>query len=69
MSDSALLVERDEYVVTLTMNRPEVRNALSPEMLVRMADAWEMVDGDDDIRVVILTWAQGHFCAGADLDK
>ena len=69
MSDSALLVERDEYVVTLTMNRPEVRNALSPEMLVRMADAWEMVDGDDDIRVVILTGAQGHFCAGADLDK
>lgn len=69
MSQDALLVEREGQVVTLTMNRPEVRNALSPEMLVRMADAWEMVDGDDDIRVVILTGAAGHFCAGADLDK
>lgn len=70
MSDQpALLIERDGFVATLTMNRPDARNALNPEMICRLADAWDMVDGDDDIRVAILTGSHGHFCAGADLDK
>ncbi len=64
-----LLVERDGYVVTLVMNRPEVKNALNPEMLCRMADAWDLIDSDSDIRVAILTGADGAFCAGADLDQ
>ena len=55
--DPSLLVDRDGPVVTLTMNRPERRNALIPDMLVRFADAWDMVDGDDSIRCVILTGA------------
>jgi enoyl-CoA hydratase len=62
-----LLVEREGHVVTLTMNRPEARNAFGPEMLVRLADAWDLVDGDDEIRVAVLTGAGGHFSAGADL--
>jgi enoyl-CoA hydratase len=66
MSDH-LLVEKDGHVVTVTMNRPEARNAFSPEMLARMADAWDLIDGDDEVRVAILTGAQGHFSAGADL--
>jgi enoyl-CoA hydratase len=65
----ALLVERDGHVVTLTMSRPEVKNALNPEMLCRMADAWDLIDGDEDVRVAILTGAGGAFCAGADLDQ
>ncbi|MFQ5479034.1 MAG: crotonase/enoyl-CoA hydratase family protein [Candidatus Binatia bacterium] len=69
MNESALLVERQGHVVTLTMNRPEAKNALNPEMLCRMADAWEEIDADDEIRVAILTGADGTFCAGADLDK
>jgi enoyl-CoA hydratase/carnithine racemase len=62
-----LLVERDGHVVTLTMNRPQARNAFSAEMLGRMLDAWQMIDDDPDVRVAILTGAGGHFCAGADL--
>ncbi|MGH2684747.1 MAG: crotonase/enoyl-CoA hydratase family protein [Actinomycetota bacterium] len=62
-----LLVERDGHVVTLTMNRPDARNALSSEMVARLADAWEMVNGEEGIRVAILTGAAGHFSAGADL--
>jgi enoyl-CoA hydratase len=60
-------VERDGHVVTVTMRRPEARNALSTDMLVGMADAWAYVDATDDVRVGILTGADGHFCAGADL--
>ena len=49
------------------MNRPEAKNALSLPMLVGMDDAWEEIDGNDDIRCAILTGAGGTFCAGMDL--
>ncbi len=65
----AVLVERDGHTVTLTMNRPDVKNAINPEMLCRLADAYDMIDGDDDVRVVILTGRGDAFCAGADLDQ
>jgi enoyl-CoA hydratase len=68
VSDSShLLVEKEGHVVTLTLHRPEARNAFGAEMLVRLADAWDLVDADETVRVVILTGAGGHFCAGADL--
>ncbi|WP_436775979.1 enoyl-CoA hydratase-related protein [Yinghuangia sp. YIM S09857] len=55
-------------MVTLTMNRPHRRNALVPDMLVRFADAWDMVDADDSVRCVILTGAgEDAYCAGGDL--
>jgi enoyl-CoA hydratase len=69
MTEPALLVERDDHVVTLTLNRPDKRNAFNAEMLCLLADAWDLIDGDDDIRVAILTGAGGHFSAGADLDR
>ncbi len=65
----ALLVERDGPTAVLTLNRPQVKNAVDPEVLCRLADAWDMIDGDDGIRVAIITGARGNFCAGADLDK
>ncbi len=65
--DSHLIVERDGHVLTLTMNRPQARNAFGAEMLVRLADAWALAQDDDEVRVVILTGAGGHFCAGSDL--
>jgi enoyl-CoA hydratase len=67
VSEPHLLVERDGHVAVVTLNRPEARNALSGEMIVRMADAWVEIDEDPDIRVAIVTGAGGHFCAGADL--
>lgn len=69
MGEPALIVERDGHVVTLTMNRPDVKNAINPEMLCRLADAWQAADDDPDVRCLILTGAGSDFCAGADLDK
>ena len=60
-------VERDGHVVILTMDRPEARNALSPDMLVGLADGFDYVDREPEVRVAILTGAGGHFSSGADL--
>ena len=62
-----LLVERTGHVLVCTMNRPERRNALSPEMLVRLADAWKELDENPELRVGVLTGGPKAFCAGADL--
>lgn len=62
------LVELVGHTLVVTMNRPEKRNALSGQMLELMADAWDRVNQDDEVRVAILTGAGGSFCAGADLE-
>ncbi|WP_119728758.1 crotonase/enoyl-CoA hydratase family protein [Thermomonospora amylolytica] len=67
ISTAHCTVERDGHVVIVTMNRPEARNALSSAMLVGMADAFAYVSETPEVRVGILTGAEGHFCAGADL--
>jgi enoyl-CoA hydratase/carnithine racemase len=61
------LLERRGHVLIVTMNRPQVRNALSGPMLALLRQAWDQVDSDPDIRVCVLTGAGGAFCAGADL--
>lgn len=69
MSEPAVLVERDGHVVTVTLNRPEKRNAFNAEVLCRLCDAWDMIDAADGVRVAIMTGAGGNFSAGADLDR
>lgn len=62
--------ERRDHVALVTMNRPEARNAFSPEMLVRLADAWMTVRDDPQIRVAVITGAGDQaFCSGADLGR
>jgi enoyl-CoA hydratase len=61
------LIERRGHVLIVTMNRPEVRNALSGPMMALMRQAWDETDSDPEIRACILTGAGGSFCAGADL--
>lgn len=66
--ESHLLVEKRDGIMILTMNRPEVRNSLSPQMLVKMAAAWHEFRDAKDLRVAILTGAGDEdFCAGGDL--
>ncbi len=62
-----IIVERDGHVLTVTLNRPQAKNAFSPSMLVGAADAWKLLDEDPELRVGILTGAGGDFCSGMDL--
>jgi enoyl-CoA hydratase len=66
MSD-AVLVERDAGVATLTLNRPDVRNAMTAELTDAFTDAVASLRGDPDVRVVVVTGAGKAFCAGGDL--
>jgi enoyl-CoA hydratase len=62
-----LIVERDGPVMVLTMNNPGRRNALTPQMISLMVQAWDDIDNDDSIRVAIITGAGSSYCVGGDL--
>src|SRR4051794_24163122 len=66
MADEVLVERRDE-VLLVTINRAEQRNAVNAAVAQGIADALDELDGDDDLRVGVLTGAGGTFCAGMDL--
>jgi enoyl-CoA hydratase len=63
----AVLTERRERVLLITLNRPEVRNAVNAALAEGVAKALDELDADDDLSVGIVTGAGGFFCAGMDL--
>lgn len=64
---SHLEVSQQDAIATITMNRPESRNALSLEMRSQLNDALHDIERDDSIRCVVLTGAGEHFMAGGDV--
>jgi 2-(1,2-epoxy-1,2-dihydrophenyl)acetyl-CoA isomerase len=64
---SELLLEVADGVATITMNRPQARNALDAAMKDAFADLVPRVAADESVRAVVLTGAGGAFCAGGDL--
>jgi enoyl-CoA hydratase/carnithine racemase len=62
-----LIVERKDGVVTVTMNRPERKNAANGAMLRELRTTFEVIEDDPDDRCMVLTGAGGAFCSGADL--
>src|SRR2546425_1528681 len=62
-----LLVERTDGIATITLNRPEARNALDFAMRRELLTALDEIEASPTARVVILTGAGGHFCAGGDV--
>ncbi|AWK87228.1 enoyl-CoA hydratase [Azospirillum thermophilum] len=63
-----LLLRNDrEGVATLTLNRPQARNALSVGLMAALQDELDAIDGDRSVRVVVLAGAGPAFCAGHDL--
>jgi enoyl-CoA hydratase len=64
---STIRVEKDGNVTIVTIDRPEVRNAVDGPTAALLAKAFREFDADEDAAVAVLTGAAGTFCAGADL--
>jgi enoyl-CoA hydratase/carnithine racemase len=64
-----ILVERQGRVGLITLNRPEHRNAYTPRMGAELREAFTELEADDEARVIVVTGAGRHFCAGADLSR
>ena len=67
MSAPTILTRADGGVLHLTLNRPELRNAMSLAMVLELRQALAAAEADGTTRIVVLRGAGGHFCAGADL--
>ena len=64
---SNLIIEQEESVTTITINRPAVRNAIDGPTADELAAVFKTFDQDDSQKVAVLTGADNTFCAGADL--
>jgi enoyl-CoA hydratase len=62
-----LLLQREDGYAVLTLNRPDARNALSPQLLLDLCGVFRQLQDENDIYCVILTGAGTAFCAGLDL--
>lgn len=67
MSPKHLSIEKNDSIATIVLNRPQVMNAMSKEMILGLRDAVLEIGSDERIRVMILKGAGDHFCSGADL--
>ena len=67
MSEPVLRYEVESGVATLTLNRPDKRNALNGELVTALKDALDRADADAAVRVVAIAGAGKDFCSGADL--
>jgi E-phenylitaconyl-CoA hydratase len=65
-----VLYEVSDRIATITLSRPEAMNALDPETLAELNEAFQRANADSEVRVVILTGAgEKAFCTGSDLKK
>ena len=62
-----ILFQVEDKVATITINRPERRNAMNPSVMAGLKDSFEQAGADPDVSAIVLTGAGGTFCAGADL--
>ncbi len=69
MTEELLVLEAQDGVATVTLNRPAARNALSRPLLRQLRETFARLGSDDSIGVVILTGADPAFCAGLDLKE
>jgi enoyl-CoA hydratase len=70
VSNDPVLFSIRDGIAEVVLNRPDKRNALNPEMLVRLARCWDAISQDSTVRVAILSGAGDKtFCAGADLGR
>jgi trans-feruloyl-CoA hydratase/vanillin synthase len=69
MAYKTVRVEKSDQITTLTLNRPEAKNAMNPQMHFDMCAALDEVERDEDCRAVVITGSGDSFCAGMDLKE
>lgn len=69
MDFKTVILKKEGHIATITMNRPEMMNALNTQMLQEMVAAIDEIACNDDVRVVVLTGAGRIFCSGADISE
>ena len=67
MTEEPLTCERDGAVALARLNRPDARNALSPELMERLAAQVEEWDADEEVRAIVIAGGEDYFAAGADI--
>lgn len=69
MDFESILYEVDDRVATITLNRPDQLNALSPAMLLELRQAYAHAEADDDVWILLVTGNGRAFCSGADVTE
>jgi len=69
MKFKTLKYEVSDYILTLTLNRPEALNSFTIEMAHELIEAFNVASEEDNVRVIVVTGAGRAFCAGMDLTK
>jgi len=64
-----ILVDREPPIATVRLNRPQVLNALSPDLIAELIDALQALDKDPDVGAIVLTGNERAFAAGADIGR
>jgi enoyl-CoA hydratase len=67
MTDSLVVVEREEPIAVVLLNRPQQLNALSDELMEALVDALRELDGDEGVRCIVVGGSERAFAAGADI--
>jgi 2-(1,2-epoxy-1,2-dihydrophenyl)acetyl-CoA isomerase len=67
MNSELVLLDKSDYIATVTLNQPETLNALSYDVVTRLREVVDDVAGDGDVRAAVLTGAGRGFCSGANL--
>ncbi len=69
MAYKTIIVDTDDHITTIRLNRPDALNALNAELLSELADAVRDASGNEKVRCIILTGSEKAFAAGADISE
>ncbi|WP_413718962.1 enoyl-CoA hydratase [Silicimonas sp. MF1-12-2] len=69
MAYKTIIVETEDHITTIRLNRPDALNALNAELLTELADAVQEASGNDKVRCIVLTGSEKAFAAGADISE
>ena len=68
MEYQCIIYEKKDHIVTITLNRPERLNAMNQQMMKELEEVFNLLEEDDDTRVVVITGTGRGFCTGVDVE-